>query len=116
MISITEEERDVLRFLWLDDINSCHLLGIQVLWFARVVFGVASSPFLLSATLKHHIESFELLDPEFVKKFQRSMYVDDITFGADNVKETLYGLCKKAKTWLAEGGFTSENLLVIHLN
>ena len=41
-------------------------------------------------------------DPEFEKKFQRSIYVDDITFGAANVKET-YGLYKKSKTWLAEG-------------
>ena len=75
----------------------------MALQFARVVFGVASCPFLLNATLKHHIESFEQLDPEFVKKFQRSIYVDDITFGAANVKET-YGLYKKSKTWLA-GGF-----------
>ena len=103
MISVAEEDRDVLRFLWLDDINS-QLPRIQVLRFARVVFGVASSPFLLNATLKHHIESFEQLDREFVKKFQRSIYVDDITFGADNVKET-YGLCKKSQSWLADGGF-----------
>ena len=91
-----------MRFLWLDDINS-QLPRIQVLRFARVVFGVASSP-LLNTTLKHHIESFEQLDREFVKKFQRSIYVDDITFGADNVKET-YGLYKKSKSWLADGGF-----------
>ena len=103
MISVAEEDRDVLRFLWLDDINS-QLPRIQVLRFARVVFGVASSPFLLNATLKHHIERFEQLDREFVKKFQRSIYVDDITFGADNVKET-YRLYKKSKSWLADGGF-----------
>ena len=100
IIAIAEQDRDVLRVLWLDDINS-HLPRIQVLRFARVVFGVASSPFLLNATLKHHIEQ---LDPEFVKKFQRSIYVDDITFGAANVKET-YALYEKSKTWLAEGGF-----------
>ena len=52
MISVAEEDRDVLRFLWLDDINS-QLPRIQVLRFARVAFGVASSPFLLNATLKH---------------------------------------------------------------
>ena len=103
LIFVAEEDRDVLRFLWLDDINS-QLPRIQVLRFARVVFGVAASPFLLNATLKHHIESFEQLDREFVKKFQRSIYVDDITFGADNVKET-YGLYKKSKSWLADGGF-----------
>ena len=70
MISVTEEDRDVLRFF----------------------------------------ESFELLDPEFVKKFQGCIYVDDITFGADNVKET-YGLYKKSKTWLAEGGFNLRKFI-----
>ena len=103
MISVAEEDRDVLRFLWLDDINS-QLPSIQVLRFARVVFGVALSPFLLNTTLKHLIGSFEQLDREFVKKFQRSIYVDDITFGTDNVKETYMKLYKKSKTWLA-GGF-----------
>lgn len=37
MLSVTEEDRDVLRFLWINDINN-ELLKIQVLWFASVVF------------------------------------------------------------------------------
>ena len=57
MISIDEKNRDTLRFLWVDDIDS-ELPRKQVLRFARVVFGVSSSPFLLNATIKHHIDKY----------------------------------------------------------
>ena len=50
MVGITEEDRDVLRFLWVDDIDKL-LPEIVVLRFTRVVFGVSSSLFLLNATL-----------------------------------------------------------------
>ena len=55
MVGMAEEDRDVLRFLWVDDINKPSP-EIVVLRFTRVVFGVSSSPFLLNATIKHHIE------------------------------------------------------------
>ena len=55
MVSIAEKDRDVLRFLWVDDIEKANP-EIMVLRLTSVVFGVCSSPFLLNATLKHHIE------------------------------------------------------------
>ena len=55
MVGMAEEDRDVLRFLWVDDIDNPSP-EIGVLRFTRVVFGVSSSPFLLNATIKHHIE------------------------------------------------------------
>ena len=57
MITVAEEDRDVLRFLWIEDIE-CETPRISVLHFARVVFGVASSPFLLHATIRHHIKGY----------------------------------------------------------
>ena len=50
MISVAEEDRDVLRFLWLEDIKN-ELPKIQVLRFTRVVFGVSSNPFLLISSV-----------------------------------------------------------------
>ena len=47
-------ERDVLRFLWFDD-ALLHERTMFVLLFACMVFGV-SSPFLLSAMVKRHLE------------------------------------------------------------
>lgn len=54
MISISEEDRDVLWFLWVDDVDSGNP-KIRALRFTRVVFGVSCSPFLLNATLQHHL-------------------------------------------------------------
>ena len=68
MVSVTERDRDVLRFLWVDDISKMNpdVISLQ---FARVVFGVSSS---LSATIKHHVEKFSSSPPELVKELLRS--------------------------------------------
>lgn len=66
MVGMAEEDRDVLRFLWVDDVDKVSP-EIVVLRFTRVVFGVSSSPFLLNATIKHHIEQYKQADPEFGK-------------------------------------------------
>ena len=72
------EDRDVLRFLWFDDMKN-EYPEVIVLRFARVVFGVLSSTFLVNATVKHHVERYEEEDPEFVERFLRSIYVDDLS-------------------------------------
>ena len=57
MIRVAEKDRDALRFLWFDN---PYLVTPQIVpyRFTRVVFGVASSPYLLNATIKHHIERY----------------------------------------------------------
>ena len=40
----------------------------------------------------------------FISKFQQSIYVDDVTFGACSVNEA-FELYTKSKSYLAEGGF-----------
>ena len=42
MVSVAEEDRDALHFLWVEDMNS-QLPRLVTLRFARVVFGVSSS-------------------------------------------------------------------------
>ena len=81
MISVAEADRDVLRFLWINDILQ-EEPKVIVLRFARVVFGVSSSLFLLNATIKHHVKKYTSLYPELVRDLLRSIYVDDIVFGA----------------------------------
>ena len=47
------------------------------------MFGLNASPFLINATLRHHISKFMAVDPEFVKKLIDSFYVDDFVGGAE---------------------------------
>lgn len=103
MVSISEADRNVLRFLWFDNVL-CEQPQIIVLRFTRVVFGVSSSPFLLNATIRHHIEQYRSQDSEFVEGFLRAIYVDDLNSGGSD-DESVYTLYKKAKLRLAEGGF-----------
>ena len=66
MVSISEEDRDPLRFLWVDDATKSEP-EVQIFRFTRVVFGVSSSPFLLNATIDHHLKLFSSSDLELVE-------------------------------------------------
>lgn len=103
MISIVPKDRDVLRFIWFSKVLE-ESRKIQVLRFKRVVFGVASSPFLLNATIRHHIEANENLFPQIAPTLLRSMYVDDLVCGAQSIEEA-YKLFNDAKELLISGGF-----------
>jgi len=103
MVSVAPHDRDVLRFLWVDDIKK-ECPRVTTFRFTRVVFGVSSSPFLLNATIKHHVEKYRDSHPEFVNLIMRSIYVDDITYGASD-EEAAFELYSKSKKVLAEGGF-----------
>ena len=82
-ISLDPEHRDFVRFLWFEDpvnidyknFDNNKLVEYRL---TRVLFGVTSSPFLLSATLIKHINSFLQIDPEFVRKILDSLHVDDL--------------------------------------
>ena len=55
-ISIQENQRNMLRFLWLKD---RYVLDSEVvqLQFCRLVFGLRSSPSILGATLTNHLDA-----------------------------------------------------------
>ena len=55
-IEIDPEHRNFVRFLWVKDLNKENL-EVMELRFARVVFGVNSSPFILNATIRHHLNT-----------------------------------------------------------
>ena len=103
MISVTLTDRDVLWFLWVDNTNK-DSPEVTTMTFRRVMFGVSASPFLLNATIKYHIERYQAEDPEFVSQFLRSIYVNDVVFGATSIQE-VFKLYSKSKTRLSLGGF-----------
>ena len=103
MISVTDHDRDVLRFLWVNDVTK-EPPEVCVLRFTRVVFGVSSSPFLLNATIKYHLEQYLNSHPDLVATLIQSAYVDDIVTGASSEDEA-FRLYSEAKDLLLHGGF-----------
>ena len=103
MVQVAKADRDVLRFLWINDPTS-EDPNIVVKRFNRVVFGVTSSPFLLNGTVRHHVSNYEVEDPQFVNDFLSSLYVDDFNGGKDSIPEA-FQLYTRAKSRMKEGGF-----------
>ena len=91
-------ERDVTRFLWIDNIEESPTpRNIVTYRFTRVPFGIISSPFLLGATIKHHLEN----SSEKINNLSKDMYVDNLITGADN-EDDAKKLYLKSKEKLAE--------------
>ena len=103
-IEIHPEDRDCLRFLWVDDIHTENP-EIVVYKFRRVIFGCNASPFLLNCVLRQHIEKYKDEDPEFVDKLVGGFFVDDLVTGTKDTQDALT-LYEKAKVRLKDGGFT----------
>ncbi len=86
MVSVDEADRDVLRFIWVDDASKVSP-DLRVYRFTRVVFGVSSSPFLLNATIRFHLEKYLESNGSLVRHLLDSTYVDDIISGGDTEDE-----------------------------
>ena len=102
MISITETDRDYLRFLWFDNIFADQPKIIRNR-FARLVMGVTSSPSALNATIRKHVENYKF-DEEFIRTVHDSFYVDDFVGGAETIEEAI-ALLKKLKLRFLEAHF-----------
>ncbi|UYV78560.1 hypothetical protein LAZ67_16002002 [Cordylochernes scorpioides] len=79
-ISVAKEDRQVLRFLWWEDGKQENL---RIYQHKRVVFGVTSSPFLLAATLKLHLEQYE----REVIPLLKCMYMDNCVNSVTSLEE-----------------------------
>ena len=86
MVSVEEADRDVLRFLWVKDVKR-EPSEFEVYRFTRVIFGVTSSPFLLNATIRFHLEKYLKTNEEQVRRLLCSTYVDDIIAGGETEEE-----------------------------
>ena len=79
-IRLHPDDRDYTRFLWLsnpNDINS-HLTTYR---FQAVLFGATSSPFILNAVLRHHLEQYQTKVADDIK---HNLYVDNIISGCSS--------------------------------
>ncbi|XP_038162876.1 uncharacterized protein LOC119797746 [Cyprinodon tularosa] len=84
-ISLSEVDRDSVRFLWFTGPPTED--NLRVLRMTRVVFGASSSPFLLAATIRKHLRQYEGKHPEVIDIVRSSLYVDDFISSAKEVAE-----------------------------
>ncbi|KIH65457.1 hypothetical protein ANCDUO_04223 [Ancylostoma duodenale] len=85
MVGLQRESRNYPRFLWLEDhIKPLDPDNIVTYRFQRVPFGLICSPFLLSGTIHHHLET---MATPLSQCLLRNMYVDNIFHGVTNFKE-----------------------------
>ena len=103
-VKIAPEDRRMVRFLRFDD-PSKERPEIQKYQFCRLVFGLVSSPAILTSVLQHHLGVNEEKEPKMVPLLRKSFYVDDFAGGVfdDNEAGEVYG---KSQTLMSSGGFT----------
>ncbi|GBM04348.1 hypothetical protein AVEN_146214-1 [Araneus ventricosus] len=82
-LTLAEKDRDAVRFLWTENDT------LQVYRFNRVLFGVRSSPLLLSASIKTHLKKFHDEFPTTTECLNRCFYVDDFISGANSLQDPL---------------------------
>ncbi|XP_050508060.1 uncharacterized protein LOC126885522 [Diabrotica virgifera virgifera] len=82
-ISISEKDRDFLRFLWWKNYEKRE---IKIFRHCRVVFGLKPSPFLLAATVNLHLEK-EKTYTETANQFLNAFCVDNCVSSVRNETE-----------------------------
>ncbi len=102
MVSVAED-RNLLRFIWVDDITR-DTPKVITLRIKRVMFGVSSSPFLLNTMIQHHLKKHTGTMSETVPRILPSFYIDDIAYGVENENQA-YQLYPESKSLFKSGGF-----------
>ena len=101
MISVRPEDRNVLRFLWFDPNDPEKIVIFRQ---TRVTFGLNASPFILTATIKNHLEKFVSKKRQTVEIIEDSLYVDDLCGGEFDDEGTLV-LYEESKEIMEDGSF-----------
>ena len=109
LIAVSEDDRNALRFLWIDDVEKPQP-ELQQMKFTRVVFGVSASPFLLNTTISHHHEKYYNDHLELVNTLKRSIYVDDVTIKKMTLTSSIP--CPRKRSLMAD--LTCVNSLPTH--
>ena len=85
-VKLDKQDRDFTRFFWLADPTNPESPFIPYR-FKVLLFGSVSSPFMLSATLQHHLNSHNSSVSHDIK---RNLYVDNIISGCQSEEAVLH--------------------------
>ena len=100
-IVVCEKDRDAHRFLW------NHEGRIKTMRFTRVPFGNKCSPFLLNATVKHHLNSVP--KSHVIQQLLDNLYVDNWLSGADTKADASH-MFTEAKDVMGKAGMQLAKL------
>lgn len=84
-VSIKSADRDYLRFLWWAEESQTSIVEYR---HCRLVFGLTSSPFLLSATISHHLNKATGKVQYTAQILAKSFYVDNCLTSLNTKEET----------------------------
>ena len=101
-ISVDPADRDVQRLFWFNNLEERRMVEYR---FTRVIFGSASSPYILGATLNKHICQYKDEFPNTVAALLRNTYVDVVQCGGHS-KEELLRFKQEATHILQDAGFS----------
>ena len=75
-IKLATRDRDATQFFWLSDIEKPIIIdNLRIYRFCRVLFGAASSLFLLLATVHYHLDIKARKSDWIAKDLKESMYI-----------------------------------------
>jgi len=111
MVGLNPGDKRVAKFIWIKDktlsLSPSNLLFYQ---FARVPFGIASSPFILAATLQHHLKNEAT---PIAAQMAQNFYVDDLLLDCRSAGEALQKVAAAneivAKAGMKLRGFTAAD-------
>ena len=82
-IGLQEDAKGVTRFFWLKNKTITNVENnIQAYRFCRVPFGIICSPFLLAATIDHHLK---FSDSNTAQNIKDNIYVENVITGTQSV-------------------------------
>ena len=99
-ISINPNDRDYLRFLWFEYVFA-EVSKIVRNRFARVLFSMTSSPYLLNSTVPKHAKTYDF-GFEFINKVVNCFYIDT-SLAEKTCSKSFWILLKKIKFRFMEG-------------
>ncbi|PIC47914.1 hypothetical protein B9Z55_007092 [Caenorhabditis nigoni] len=95
-VFLHEEDRDVTRIIWLKDLQKPATKENLVYYrYTRVLFGLNISPYLLAATIRHHLKTHP--NQELAQEILANLYVDNLILTSDENFEKLKNLYRDTK-------------------
>ena len=113
MVGIKQEDRDMLRFLWYNDLFAAKP-EIAEYRFNRLVFGLRPSPSILGATISHHLSLYKQSKPKMAELLEKSRTWTIYSLEMTTMTRTWSFTRKPSKLWLKAALISENGTLISH--